>query len=78
MKAIKGVDERTWQEFKLLAVKENVPMGKLFEEMLGFYKRKSEKSWHNILHHKKILSDEEAKKMHEVVKELRSEYGFRE
>ena len=78
MKAIKGIPEKTWREFKILAVKEDVPMAKLFERMVESYKRTSEESWHNILHHKRILSDEEAKKMHEVVKELRSEYGFRE
>lgn len=77
MKAIKGIKDETWQKFKMLAVKESVPMARLFEEMVESYKRSSEESWRKILTPKKPLTDEEARIMHETVKKIRSEYGFR-
>ena len=38
---------------------------------------KSKDLWNNILYGEKLLSDKEAKEMHEQVAKLRKEYGFR-
>ena len=48
-KAIKGVDEKKWAEFKAIAAKEDDTMGELFNEavdVLAEYKSKSQ--WERI------------------------------
>lgn len=77
IKAIKGVSEQSWQDFKELANREHVPMGKLLEEMVERRKEQQSSIWNHILSGEKILSDEEAEEMLEVVRKIRSEYGFR-
>lgn len=78
MKAIKGVSEDVWQEFKAIAVRQNTTMGKLFENMVSDYKRISRKFWNDILTGEKILSDREAEEMIVEIAKSRKEYGFRE
>ena len=34
VKTIKGVNEETWQEFKSMAARNNVKMGRFFEEIV--------------------------------------------
>lgn len=78
VKTIKGVNEETWQEFKSMAARNNVKMGRFFEEIVEAYKNKANEAWNNILNSGKILSDEEAEDMLKVVKKIRSERGFRD
>ena len=77
VKTIKGVDEETWSEFKSLAAKDKVKMGRLFEKMVVEYKKKSNEFWSDILKGPRIISDGEAKIMEEAAKKIRKEYGFR-
>ena len=77
VKTIKGVDEEAWSEFKSLAAKDKVKMGRLFEKMVVEYKKKSNEFWDGILKGPRIISDAEAKIMEETVKKIRKEYGFR-
>jgi len=77
VKTIKDVDEEAWLEFKSIAARNNVKMGKLFEKMVGSYKEESRKVWNNILNPGKILNDKEAEDMEKFVKDLRKEKGFR-
>ena len=77
VKTIKGVNEETWQEFKSMAARNNVKMGRFFEEIVEEYKKKSRSIWDDILKGEPILSKEEADAMMETVKRLRSGYGFR-
>lgn len=78
VKTIKGVNEEIWQEFKSMAARNNVNMGRFFEEIVESYKNKANKAWDNILNSGKILSDEEAEDMLKTVKKIRSERGFRD
>ena len=76
-KTIKDIDSRSWAEFKGIAARSRMTMGKLFEHMLHFYERESGDVWEKILHGEKILTDKEASDMIESVKKNRKEYGFR-
>ena len=77
VKTIKGVDENAWHEFKSLAAKNKMKMGKLFELIVEDYKGKSKSFWNEILKGPAILSKEESDAMLETVKKIRKEYGFR-
>ena len=77
LKTIKGIDDQSWVEFKSIAAKNGMKMGKLFETMLEEYKKKSDESWDKILHSGKILTDVEAKEMVKITRKTREEYGFR-
>lgn len=76
-KTLKSVDEDSWFEFKSLAAKNNMKIGKFFEKMIEEYKENSKNFWEDILGCEKILSDEEAKYIEKVVKRVRKEIGFR-
>ena len=78
VKTIKGIDENAWHEFKSLAAKNKMKGGKFFEKLLEEYKNKADAAWDNILNAGKILSDEEAEHMENLVKRLRKEKGFRQ
>lgn len=77
VKTIKGISAEKWIEFKTLAAKKNVPMGRLFETMVENYSKTEDPAWEAILKGEKILSDEEADEMHDLVKKMRKEKGFR-
>ena len=77
LKTIKGINEESWSEFKSIAARNRMNMGKLFEIMLNEYKKRSEEAWRIILSGKKILSDKEAEEMKKIIEESRKEYGFR-
>ena len=77
LKTIKGVDEKTWNEFKSLAAKRGIRMGKLLEHMIDSYVKDSRHKWETLLNVEKLLSDEEAEEMKKILKELRNEEGFR-
>ena len=77
VKTIKGVDTETWTDFKTLAAKKRVTMGKLLALMIMEYKKNSDDFWDSILKGEKILSDKEAEDMHKITRKLRKEWGFR-
>ncbi len=77
LKTIKGVDEKTWNEFKSLAAKRGIRMGKLLEYMIDSYVKDSRHKWETLLSGEKLLSEEEADEMKKIVRELRNEEGFR-
>mgnify|MGYP001618425623 CR=1 FL=1 len=77
VKTIKDVDEKSWLEFKSMAAKRNIKMGKLFEQMIEEHKDRGREFWNKILNAGKILSDKEAEDMERFVDELRKEKGFR-
>ena len=64
-------------EFKSIAARNNMKMGKLFGKIVSDYKEESRKFWDKILNSGKILSDKEANDMEKFVKNLRKENGFR-
>ncbi len=76
VKTIKDVDEDSWSEFKELASKNNMNMGKFFVEVVNSYK-KNENTWKELLNGPKLLSDKEADEMMEIVANMRKEHGFR-
>lgn len=78
VRCIKGVDAKTWMEFKSLAVKNNLKMSLLLKVMLNEFEKRSEDFWNDILNGEKNLSNNEAKGMVEVINESRKERGFRE
>lgn len=77
VKTIKGIDEQAWLEFKSIAARSRMKMGKLFERMVEDYKEKTGSFWDDILKGPPALSKEEADAMMETVKKVREEYGFR-
>jgi len=77
IKTIKDVDEEAWLEFKSIAARNNVKMGKLFGNIVKDYKEKSKNIWDEILKGPKILSDDEAEAMLETARAIRKEHGFR-
>lgn len=77
VKTIKGIDERTWVDFKTLAAKKRLTMGKLFGSMVKSYEKNVDNTWEIILHSGKVLSDKEAKEMHEITRRIRKERWVR-
>jgi len=78
IRSIKDVDERTWREFKSLAVKNNLKMALLLKIMINEFGKQSDDFWNKILKNEKNLSDEEADDMFNILEESRNEIGFRE
>jgi len=76
-KTIKGISNEKWVEFKTLAYKNNLPLGKLLEIMVKEYSRKEDPAWEIILKGEKIITKEEAENLSGVTKKLRKERGFR-
>ena len=67
VKTIKDVDEDKWLEFKSIAARNDMKMGKLFEEMVEEYKKKTNDFWEEILKGPAAISEKEAKATrHEV------------
>lgn len=77
IKTIKGIDEEAWTKFKMLSVKRHVTMGRLLVNMIKTYEKNAEDTWNEILNGKRILSDKEAKEMHNITKKLRKESWVR-
>ena len=78
VKTIKDVDENAWLEFKSMAARNKMKMGKLFESMVDEYKRKTREFWEDILKGPAVISEEEARAMEETISRTRKEYGFRD
>ncbi|MBI4181545.1 MAG: hypothetical protein HY520_01080 [Candidatus Aenigmarchaeota archaeon] len=78
LKTIKNVREEKWTELKSLAARNRLPLGKMIEEMIDSYAKRTEEGWNRILKGEKHLSDREAEDMRKIVLELRKERGFRE
>ena len=76
-KCIKDVDEETWDDFKSLAVKNNMKMSILLKIMVDEFERNSRNFWIEILSRRKSLSDEEAKDIENISRKMRKERGFR-
>lgn len=77
IKTIKGISAEKWIEFKTLAAKKNVHLGKLFEIMIENYADRGDLFWEEVLGREKILSDSEAEELLKKVKKLRKDRGFR-
>lgn len=78
VKTIKDVDEGAWLEFKSIAARNKMKMGKLFEDMVEEYKKKTKEFWDDILKGPAVISNEEARAMEETASGIRKEYGFRD
>ena len=76
-KTIKDVDDDTWRKLKMFSAEEDIRMGTLIKNMADNYLKNKNRIWDKILSGKKILSDNEAKDMENIVKTLRKESGFR-
>lgn len=76
LKTIKGIREEKWAEFKSLAARKRISMGRLLENMIAAYSKYTEDAWRRILYMDKALSDKEAEELSKMVKELRKEKWF--
>ncbi len=74
---VKDVDQTTWAEFKRIAARNKMTLGKTFKTMLQSYQKQEETVWQVILKGDRILSDAEALSIEKTVKKIRSEGGFR-
>ncbi|MBI2128756.1 hypothetical protein HYU07_00810 [Candidatus Woesearchaeota archaeon] len=77
VKTIKGVDADSWSFFKSIAAKNNMKMGKLFENMVEAYKEKSSNAWDKILNPGYKISEKEAAYMKKAIRKIRKDIGFR-
>ena len=77
VRTIKDVDDDAWGNFKSIAAKNNINMGKMFERLVYDYKENSKKVWDDILNPGYIISEKEAKYFEETVKKNRKDPGFR-
>jgi hypothetical protein len=77
IKTIKDVEPSAWAEFKSIAARSGVTMGKLFTRMLRAYEEEARERWAEILKGEKILSDGEADAMLSAASKVRHEPGFR-
>ena len=77
-KCIKNVDEETWKDFKSLATKNNMKMSILLKIMINEFEKNSRDFWKEILSRKKLLTNEEADDVENIVKKIRKERGFRD
>lgn len=77
-KCIKNVDEDTWGDFKALAMRNKIKMAILLKMMINEFEKNSRELWREILSRKKLLGNEEADDMENIVKKLRKERGFRD
>ncbi len=69
-KALKGVSEEKWAEFKAIAANRDVSMGELFNESVDVLaKEKSKSQWERILEyvetHTSRLTESDVKRMRE-------------
>ncbi len=77
IKTIKGIDEKTWRDFKVLAVENNLKMSILLKIMINEFRKNSREFWKEILKGDENLSESEASDMLKINSELRKEKGFR-
>jgi len=77
LKTIKNVDDETWHRFKVLSIKNRIPMGNLLKKMIASYESESEQFWKTVLSGKQILSGEDIKEMKKDIAWIREEYGYR-
>ena len=77
LKTIKNVDDETWHRFKVLSVKNHIPMGKLLKKMIANYESESQEFWKTVLSGEQILSSEDIKEMKKDIAWIREEKGYR-
>ncbi|MCH8004342.1 MAG: hypothetical protein IH934_06975 [Nanoarchaeota archaeon] len=77
--SIKNVNEEDWRVIKSEAAKNNLNIAKFLNRVIIDYKKKhtEENNWNDILYGKKFLSEKDAKKIKEVMKDVRKEFEFR-
>ncbi|MBI2629744.1 hypothetical protein HYW76_01455 [Candidatus Pacearchaeota archaeon] len=77
-KCIKDVDEKTWKDFKAIAIKNRIKMSILLKIMVNEFERNSKNLWGKILSRKKSLTNKEAEDIENIVRKIRKERGFRD
>ena len=75
-KALKGVSEEKWAEFKAIAASRNMPMGELFNEAVDVLaKGKSKSQWEKLQEyvetHTSKLTENDVRRMKEFRKRFR-------
>ena len=77
--SIKNVKEERWMAIKSEAVRNNMKIGEFLNKLFLEYKNKENKNgnWNEILYGKKYLTDRDAIKIKEAMKETRKEFEFR-
>ena len=77
LRSIKDVDEKTWKEFKALAIKNNLKMSLLLKMMISEFENKGRDFWRKIISENKNLTEDEAEDMIKITAKIRKEKGFR-
>ena len=76
-KALKGVNEEKWAEFKAIAASRDVLMGELFNQTVDILaKEKSESQWERILSWK-AKDPKEVERIGERIKKFRKGFELR-
>ena len=76
-KALKGVSDEKWAEFKAIAASRNMPMGELFNEAVdALAEEKSESQWEKLLSWK-AKDPKEVEGIEERIKEFRKGFKLR-
>lgn len=77
-RAIKNVEEVTWRQFKLEAVKIGLPMGAFLGRLVESYReKKSAANWDAVFSHEKRLSRDEVKSLRKEISQFREGFDFR-
>lgn len=75
---IKNINDEDWRTFKAESAKHGMKIGEFFSELVEEHtERCSELSWNELLYGKKTLTEEDAKNIRKVMKEIRKEFKFR-
>ena len=78
-KALKGVSEDKWAEFKAIAANRDVSMGELFNEAVdALAKEKSKSQWERILANRVEHTPKEWAAIEKKVKDFRKDFELRE
>jgi len=77
-RTIKNVDEKTWEILKRLAKKKKVKMGTLLRYIASEYKKLESLDLKEFVPERPIISAKEAEELENAVKDIRTEYGFRQ
>ena len=77
--SIKNVREHDWRLLKSEAAKHNLKIAEFLNKVLTEHKKKDETrgNWHEIMYGKRVLTERDAEKLKEAMKEFRNEFEFR-
>ena len=77
--SIKNVREEDWRTLKSEAAKHDLKIAEFLNKVLEEHKKREVKrgNWDEIMYGKRVLTENDAKKLKEAMKDFRKEFEFR-